>query len=347
MQLQGIHDVPGNSPRRAPGPCGLVADIGGTHARFALVRDAGSGPVLSQVRQYRVEDFPVFEETLEAFLGDVRAELGTDPRPAAACLALAGPVGKGAIQFTNSAWAVEPARLEALLGRSTLMLINDFEAAALAVPGLADEDLQPLDDCVLPSDGVRAVCGPGTGLGVCGLVPTGRGGWQALAGEGGHVDFAPVTALEIEVLRVLQGDFGRVSYERVLSGPGLANLYRALACVTGREATAQAPAAITSAALEHHDALARDTLDMFCALLGAFAGNLALTFGARGGVFLAGGIVPRIRDVLGRSAFRERFEAKGRFRTYLRAIPTRVVLAADLGLLGAARQLREHLAVAA
>jgi len=226
------------------------------------------------------------------------------------------------------------------------LLINDFEALALALPKLSPQDSKPIGRGVPNLQLPMAVIGPGTGLGVATCVPTPDGGWIAVAAEGGHVSASATDDFEADVLRLVRAEFGHVSAERVLSGIGLPNLYRAIVRLRGGQVEALAPEEITELALVGKDAHCVATLDTFCAMLGSFAGNVALTVGARGGVFISGGIVPRLGDFFLRSRFRERFEAKGRFSPYLSAIATALVTARYPAMTGAAQAIELQLRVA-
>lgn len=302
----------------------LVGDIGGTNARFGLARPGTAG--VESIREYHVADFPRCTDAIAAYLKAV----GHKPPPRAA-IAVAGPVIDGAIDFTNSDWVLSEADLRGM-GMTGARLINDFAALAYATERLEGRDLHRLGHRAEgEADGTRVVLGPGTGFGVSALA-----GGVVVASEGGHAAFAPGDDVEDEILRLLRLKHGRVSIERVLSGPGICSLHRCLAQIAGYTVETDDPAAITSAALAG-DPASLDTLMRFCGILGAVAGDLALTFGATGGVFIAGGIPPRILDLLDASTFRERFEDKGRFRDYLAGIPSQVILHPHAALVGAAQ----------
>lgn len=317
----------------------LVADIGGTNARFGLVRSPGA-PV-TDVLALKGADFATPEAAAHAYLERV-AQGGAGPvRPQRVALALASAVDGDTVKLTNSPWTVSRRALTDAFAARQVLLLNDFESLSLALPGLGDEasgDVRyigaPRPDRHRP----MAVIGPGTGLGVSACVPTGHG-WVALAAEGGHVTAAPADDFESEVLRVLRIEFRHVSAERVLSGIGLPLLHRAVSRVRGGPDETLAAEEITRRAREQGDPHCSATLDTFCAMLGGFAGNVALTIGARGGVFVAGGIVPRLGDDFLRSRFRERFEAKGRFDAYLARIATALLTAPHAALRGAAQAL--------
>lgn len=314
----------------------LVADIGGTNARFGLEDYASR--TLQAVRRYSVADHQHFSDALKSFLADVVSIGGWQLQPQAACLAVACAVESDEVRFTNSPWTINCVQLSELLGIDKVELINDFVAVGHAVTDLTPNDWLQIGGGSAVAGKPIAILGPGTGLGVCTLAPIGVG-YQVIEGEGGHVDFAPVDAQEIAVLEILSGRFGRVSIERLLSGAGILNIYQALAQLAKKPANHETPMAVTEAALEGHETLSVKALAMFCRVLGSEAGNLTLTMGARGGVYIAGGIVPRFSEFLEQSDFRYRFESKGRFRPYLASVPVRVIVKEDLGLFGAVKKL--------
>jgi glucokinase len=308
----------------------LLADIGGTNARFAVATPSGTlgaGCVLPTARLAGPEQ--AARAAIEQLGG---------PHPVSAILAVAGPVHENRCSMTNLGWTFDGAALASALGLASVLLINDFEAVAWSLPHLADADLRRLGGRDAEPGAPLLAVGPGTGLGVASLVPTGAAADEAivLASEGGHIGLAAEDAREDELIERLRARFGRVSAERVLSGPGLVALYHALADREGETARPLSAPEITAAALDGSSHVARITLDVFCALLGAVAGDLALTFGARGGVYLAGGIAPRIADYLAGSQFRARFESKGRLSDYTAAIPTRLIVRTDPALVGLA-----------
>jgi glucokinase len=294
----------------------LVADIGGTNARFALLR----GGAVEQVRVLRCADFPTMEAAAEAYLGGLAAPA----RPRRAAMSVAGPVTGDSFSMTNHLWTFSRREAEARLGLDRLVLVNDFTAVALAVPHLGPADRRQVGPGEAVAGHPIGVLGPGSGLGVSGLVPDGRR-WVALAAEGGHVTAPAVTDREAAVLSHLRRRFSHVSAERVVSGMGLQNLYEAVSVLGGEEPASLSPAEISAAAIAGTDAACVEALEMFCAILGTVAGNLALTLGARGGVFIAGGIVPKLGPFFDRSAFRARFVEKGRLRPFLEPMPTAVV----------------------
>ena len=297
----------------------LIADIGGTHVRFALVTP-GEAPAETVVM--RCSDYAGPAEAATAYLRAVAPGVA----PVRAAFAVASPVAGDRVELTNSPWAFSIAATGAALGLERFAVVNDFAAVALSIPHLGRGDLVQVGG----GDGVAgapvAVLGPGTGLGVSGLVLGGDGGWVVLATEGGHVTMAAADEREAALLAWLRHRYGHVSAERVLSGPGLVSLYEAVAAHNGRQPVYNTPDAISRRALDDTCAVCRETLDSFFVMLGTVAGNLALTLGARGGVYIAGGILPRMAAAFAGSGFRARFEGKGRFQPYLAAIPTRLVV---------------------
>ncbi|NYZ17611.1 glucokinase [Azospirillum sp. RWY-5-1] len=306
----------------------LVADIGATNARFGLM----DGNHLRETRTLRGADYPTIEAAAEAFLA--AAGVGR-LRPVRAAFAVAGPVTGDRVALTNLPWAFSVDAVRLALGLDRLVVINDFTAVAMSVPRLGPDDVRAVGDGVADPAGVVGVLGPGSGLGVSGLVPAAGGGWTALSGEGGHVTMAPVGDREGAILAQLRKSFDHVSAERVLSGPGLVNLYQALRVLDGREPETLRPADVTARAMDRSDAQCVEAVETFCAMLGTVAGNLALTLGSRGGVYIAGGIVPKLGPIFLHSRFRKRFVEKGRMRDFLNPIPTLVIahpLPAFLGL---------------
>lgn len=320
----------------------VVADVGGTNARFAVLDPTTDD--LRHITYYSVADHQVFANVLAEFCGEVATKGCWAAQPLGACLAVAAPVEEGVLKFTNSSWEIDAAAIAGHLGGVPVHVINDFAAVGYASIGLTPSDWHQLGGDSGVSDQPIAVLGPGTGLGVCGVVRHG-GTATVIAAEGGHADFAPVDAQEIAILNIMIRRFGRVSYERLLSGAGILSTYQALAELAQREPAHARPEDVYTAAISGTDTLAMRTLHVFCRVLGAFAGNLALTLGARGGVFIAGGIAPKVLEIIKQSEFRSRFESKGRLRSFLMPIPVYVVTAADIGLRGAANYLAqvEHL----
>ena len=310
----------------------LVADIGGTNARFALSR-RGSAAEFAMERVYPCSGFARFQDAVAAYLADC------GERVSQAAIAIANPVCGDAIRMTNHHWAfsIEAARNELNLER--LLVLNDFTALALSVPTLRADELRQVGGGVPVAEAAIGVIGPGTGLGVSGLVWSGTR-WIPLAGEGGHVGYAPRNAREWAMSEVLRKRYGGyLSVERVVSGPGLSALYEAYCVLDGIEPENLSPAQVGELALARADARFVEVFETFCAALGCAAGNLALTLGARGGVYLGGGILPRWGEAFETSPFRTNFEAKGRFKDYLAPIPAYVIHAKTPALMGAAAAL--------
>ena len=309
----------------------LLADIGGTHARFALWRNGGiSESTISYVRDY---------PSPAAAIGSYLSERGID-QPELAVLAVAGPVDCGRACLTNAAWTFDERDLEQACGIRRVLLVNDFAAQAWALPGLTAEDLEPLDGGPPVDGATKLVLGPGTGLGLAAyLPPLGPEPDRVVTGEGGHALLAAETEQEARLLATLRIRFGRVSAERVLCGDGLLALAEALPSGTRFENSRALIAAARGG-----NAAAQRALEQFCAFLGTFAGDMALAFGARGGVYLAGGLPPALSQELKTSDFRSRFEAKGRFQEYMQAIPVWVVRHPNAAFVGLARIAEKHLA---
>ena len=321
-----------NSPTK-PSHLGLVADIGGTNCRLCLVDLDTSPPKLGQPRQYRCADYPSAEACIREFL----AATNVSDQPRHAVLAVAGPVVDGVVHMTNHNWQLEERALANALNLARVRLINDFAAQALAAPLLGPEDTALIGTVEAGlANATIAVMGPGTGFGLSALAGgTYRG---LLVTEGGHIAFAPSDEVERQILHILAQRHGRVSIERILAGPGLERLHAALEQIAGHKPSGLDAAGITLAAAAGEKS-ASETVNRFCAILGAVAGDLALALGAQGGVFLAGGIAPRLLKELTTGPFRERFEAKGRFRAYMQAIPTRVITVNNAALRGDADEL--------
>lgn len=299
----------------------LLGDIGGTHARFGWQAGPGDAPEL--IDRLRGDAFAGVAQAAQAYL-DIHAL----PPAQAACLGMATPMGGDQVTLTNRGWSFSIQRLKEQLGVKHLLVINDFTALALAVPGLQSHEKILLGgDTDLPSNRTAAqpepiaVLGPGTGLGVSGLLPMANSRWKALAGEGGHVTLAAQDELQWRLLRRIAQRHGHVSAERVLSGPGLGLLHLALRQERGEALAAEAwSAARIVEQARTADPSCIEAVELFCAFLGAVAGDLALTLGARGGVYLGGGVAPHLLPWLRAPAFRASFEAKGRFASYLREI---------------------------
>lgn len=267
------------------------------------------------------EEYPSLQEAVSVYLKDELPLIGAR-RVQAAALAIAGPVVGDRVTLTNHPWSFSIRQLRRHLAIDRLVVVNDFTAVAVAIPHLRSRERRRTGGGRVLTRAPIGVVGPGSGLGISGLIPV-ADGWLPFSGEGGHVTMAPATAREAAMLDRMRVRFDHVSAERLLSGPGLINLYNTLAELDGVQASAYTAAQITD--LYDREPYCREAVDMFCSMLGTIAGNLALTLGARGGIYVAGGIVPKLGAVFTGSPFRERFEDKGRLRPYLARIPTYVV----------------------
>jgi glucokinase len=308
-----------------PGQKVLLADIGGTNARFAILAEGTVGPVTHMA----VSAYGSISEALSVYLGNLPKQ-GT---VTAAILAAAGAVGEERFALTNSPWVIDAAELRTACGFSTVRLINDFEAVAWSLPHLSGDKLQQIGGSDQVEGAPLAALGPGTGLGVAASIPHGSG-HVVLSSEGGHSTLAGCSSREDAVISYLRQRFGHVSAERALSGQGLENLYEALAALDNAPLPKRHAAEITRAGIEGSCSTSRAAIDMFCAMLGTVAGNLALTLGAKGGVFIAGGVLHHMPEHFASSQFRARFEDKGRFRSYLEPIPVYLVLDEDVAFVG-------------
>jgi glucokinase len=317
---------------------GLVGDVGGTNARFAIAEVRGGKIRLRDAKVLAAADYKTSDTALSAYLEGLRAG---DPKPDYAVVAAAGPVQRGTVTFTNNtAWKVSEQELIKAGRLKGARVINDFTAQALALDHLKASALKRIGPKgTVAKTGAAVIIGPGTGFGGGARVFDGAA-WATVTGEGGHSSWAAAEPVEIEVLKRLTVRYGRVSVERVLSGPGLLNLYQTLGEIEGLPAPLAKPAEVTQAALAG-DRLALMALERFCAILGSVAGDFALCFGAVRGVYISGGIAPDIFDVLAASDFRKRFEMKGRMSDYLKPIPTHVVVEPHAALIGSASVLRE------
>ncbi len=324
----------------------LVADVGGSNARMALFKDGSK----AFDRTYPSPSFPGMEAVIEKFMEEARKALGPETRPERACLAVAGPVENDTSRVTNLPWFIEARRLEQRTKIPKVTLMNDFQAAALGVTTLDGEFLVKLGDGERDPKGPMVVAGAGTGLGHAFLVwCSAENRYQVISSEGGHVEFTPRNGLETGLLNYLTGRYGRVTNERVLSGAGIADIYGFLMSEPAikplvSEETKNAmvvdnpTTVIVKQALEGKCPVCTIAVNIFVSSLGGLAGNLALTFLATGGVYIAGGIAPRMVPILRNGTFREAFEAKGRFQPLVGKMPTYVVTHPELGLLGAVAQ---------
>lgn len=333
------------TPAATPDQPWLVADIGGTNARFGLV--AHPGAPVDRVRRLAVTDHAGPGEAIQAYLAGLIAEGLPAVRPVAAALAVATPVTGDAVAFTNSPWRFSARTLAAQQGWQALQVLNDFEALALSLPRLGPGQRWTPAGWPAPAglpERALAVVGPGTGLGVGAVLPT-AAGWVAVPGEGGHVTLAAADDEEAALLAWVRQRHAHVSAERLLSGLGLPLLHQAVAALVGQSVAERTAAEILQAGLAAPDAggdaLCARTLDHFCALLGGVAGNAVLTLGARGGLYIGGGIVPRLGEAFARSRFRERLIGKGRYRAYLESVPVAVITDTLAALAGASLALEQ------
>lgn len=310
----------------------LIADIGGTNTRFALI-EAIDAPV-DRIPDARTADYASIEDAIEAAVYS-----RTTLRPRSAIVALAGPIDGERVDLTNAEWVVEPRKVVARAGLEEMILLNDFEATSLALPALTAEDVAPIGEAMLSDSGSRAVIGPGTGLGV-GAAVRGRAGWIPVPGEGGHTDLGPVSPRDFAIWPHLERVQGRITAETLLSGAGLVRLYRGVCASDGVRPQHTRPKDVSEAGLDGADPRAVETLTLFATYLGRMAGDLALIFMARGGVFLAGGIPARIAPVIQSGAFRAGFVDKAPHRGLLETIPTALITKKDPALVGIAAYAR-------
>jgi glucokinase len=312
----------------------LLADVGGTNARFALELAPGR---IDAIQTLRGADYKEFSDAVQAYLNG----FGHAPVKHAA-IAIANPVQGDQIQMTNHDWAFSIEATRKLLGLDTLLVVNDFTALSMALPHLEPNHCKQIGGGTAQAESVIGLVGAGTGLGVGGLLPS-EGKWIALASEGGHVAFSPFIEREAKILSYCWREYEHVSAERLISGPGVEMIHRALNDIDGRAAEELPAAQITERALEGKDAVCVETLDIFCGMLGTLAANVAVTLGAVGGIYIGGGVVPRLGEYFARSPFRARFENKGRFRAYVEKIPTFVITAPYPAFVGVAAILSERL----
>lgn len=314
----------------------LLADLGGTNVRFALADTASAAPLLmDSVRRYRVKDFDTLADTIRQYFAD------TGHIASHAIIAAAGRIANGeTVKITNNPWAVSAHGLQIELGFERVRLVNDFAAQGMSIPLLQKDHLQAVGRTLPPEHDRKlsqtfVVMGPGTGLGVAGLLFR-EGHWVVLETEGGHAGFAANTAEDVEILHRLNARFGRVSNERMICGNGLVNLYLALADIAGQPAQEYTPEDITARATDGSDPLCARTVETLAGIFGSVAGDLVLSLGGWDGVYLTGGVLKILMPWLQNGGFRERFEAKGRFRDTMEHVPTIAITHAEPGLLGAA-----------
>ncbi len=307
----------------------LVADIGGTHARFGLALAGEDGISVNEVRKFRADKFESLFDAARVYLDAVGL------RPKTACFAVAGPITDAQVEFTNSPWVLNIEQAKRALSLTRFHVVNDFEALAAGVPSMRDEDFVQVKPGAGDPDAPILVMGPGTGLGQALIVPFGDQ-HRIVPTEGGHVSFAPYLDEEVALMHFLTREHERVSVERILSGPGIVNIHRFYCELKGAPCGSTHADEITAAAMKGADPMAIETMNMFFTLLGRAAGDAVLGTGARGGVVLGGGILPKIRELFLDSAFVESFLAKGRMRYYLEDAPIRLIIGEGGALLGAA-----------
>ena len=309
----------------------LVADIGGTNIRIGVTDINGN---IDSLSVYQCNLYP----SLSAVIRDYLVAHKFEQCAIHACLAIACPVENDLIVMTNLPWEFSKSQLQQELNLKTLLLINDYTAIAHAIPLLSGDQKVQVGQGSAVTGKPISICGPGTGLGVANLVSD-NGKWISLSGEGGHVDFAPIDHIEQDLLRFLLTKYSHVSYEQLLSGLGIEQIYQGIAWTRQLDAPLLTAQEISTKALNNECELCSDALSQFCKILGSFAGNLALTLGSFGGVYIAGGIVPRFIEYFNNSEFRKRFEEKGRLSGFNQHIPTYVITESQPGILGAAAYL--------
>jgi len=306
----------------------LVGDIGGTNARFAIV-SKGSSELIS-IKTLQCEKFETIQQAIRFYLSSIE-----DIQISSACIASAGTVHLDTFKPSNNDWFINKSEVSSALNSIHVSWINDFKAQALASTELTDIDIVTIKAGIDQPDRLRLVIGPGTGLGVCGLIRS-SGGWIPVSTQGGHSDLAPNTSLEIEILTLLQKKFGHVAVERVLSGPGIVNLYEALCQINGKEILFHSPSEITAAAINPSpDHLSKETLHLFCQIFGSVTGSIALTTGSLGGIYITSDLIRNFLDFFIGSEFVQNFENKGRMKYYMADIPIYLSKKENMGLLGA------------
>jgi glucokinase len=318
----------------------LVADIGGTNTRYALVtgQNEQTGDYeISQSRIFLSADYDSFSMSLDTYLETI-----TGLRPLNACLAIAGPVTGDVVELTNLKWQFSVSKLKERYGFNSLLVVNDFAGLAYGVPHIPQSALFSIKPGEAEDNAAKVVIGPGTGLGIAGLVPSAVG-YVPVAGEGGHVAIAPGTDGELELFKYLRQQQQHISAEDLLSGSGLQNLYRGYAGLGKQQPQAFTPAEVTQHALANTDKYCVEALNTFLGLLGSYCGDLALIYGAKGGVYLGGGILPKIQPHITESQFLNRFVNKGIMRKFVKDIPIQLITHRQPAFIGAAAWLHDHL----
>ena len=310
----------------------LVGDIGGTNARFAIVPVGTSE--LTSIKTLQCEKFETVQQALRFYLSSIE-----DIKIGSACIATAGTVHLDTFKPANNDWVINKSDVSSALNNIQVSWINDFNAQALATTLLSDNDVVTIKAGIEQPDRLRLVIGPGTGLGVCGLIRS-SSGWVPVPTQGGHSDLAPNTPLEIEILTLLQKKFGHVAVERVLSGPGIVNLYEALCEINGKNILFHSPSEITAAAINPNpDHLSKQTLHLFCQIFGSVTGSMTLTTGSLGGIYITSDLIRNFLDFFISSDFVQSFENKGRMKYYMADIPIYLSKKENMGLLGATHYL--------
>ena len=315
-------------------PYNLVGDVGGTNARFALVAPGKSE--LMSIKSLQCTKFETVQEAIKSYLSSIN-----DAEIISACIASAGTTHLDVFKPANNDWVINKSNVSSALNDIQVNWINDFSAQALATTTLKSNDVIVINKGAVQPERVRLVIGPGTGLGTCGLINSSNG-WVPLPAQGGHSDFAPNSSLEIEIWTLLQKQFGHVAVERILSGPGIVNLYKALCQINGNEALFNSPSEITSAAIKvNPDSMSKETLHLFCQIFGSVTGTIALSTGCLGGIYITSDLVRNFLDFFIDSDFLKSFEDKGRLKYYMTDIPIFISKKENMGLIGSTYQLNK------
>tara|TARA_B110000967_G_scaffold15923_1_gene15055 strand:- start:199 stop:1200 length:1002 start_codon:yes stop_codon:yes gene_type:complete len=313
----------------------LVGDIGATNARFALVAPGSSE--IENIQSLKCKDFDDIQSAISFFLSSFKGiEISS------ACFATAGTVHLDVFKLANNHWTINKSNVSETLKNVKVKWINDFTAQAYATTTLTDNEIIVINKGIVEPEKLRLVIGPGTGLGVCGLIMS-PSGWLSIAGEGGHSDFAPNTNIEFDILTLLSKKFGHVAVERILSGPGIMNLYEALCQINGKDPVHKSPSDITAAAVQKgSDPMADETIQMFCKIFGSVAGSMALTVGALGGVYITSDLVKNFVDLFIESDFQKSFENKGRLKSVLSDTPVYLSKKKNMGLIGTVYEINNY-----
>ena len=312
----------------------MVGDIGGTNARFALVAPGKSE--LMSIKTLQCTKFETVQEAIKSYLSSIN-----DAEIVSACIASAGTTHLDVFKPANNDWVINKSNVSSALNDIQVNWINDFSAQALATTTLKSNDVIVINQGAVQPERVRLVIGPGTGLGTCGLINSSNG-WVPLPAQGGHSDFAPNSSLEIEIWTLLQKQFGHVAVERILSGPGIVNLYKALCQINEKEVLFNSPSEITSAAIKvNPDSIAKETLHLFCRIFGSVTGSIALSTGCLGGIYITSDLVRNFLDFFIDSDFLKSFEDKGRLKYYMTDIPIFISKKENMGLIGSTYQLNK------